>query len=69
MTFGERDKGEPAGTLSFTRAVLPTLYITPARAMWDARNISRRVFALIYCESWNIYEVSNGRGRLLFDDS
>ena len=69
MTFGEWDKGEPAGTLSFSRAVLPTLYITPARAMWDARNISRRVFVLIYCESWNIYEVSNGRGRLLFDDS
>lgn len=69
FTFGGYDKGEPAGTLNFSRAVLPTMYITPASVMWDTRNISRRTFVIIYCESWNIYDIRNGRGTLMFDDS
>lgn len=69
MSFGGYDNGVPCGTLSFSRAVLPTLYIVPARAMYDMRNISRRTFVLIYAETWNVYEIQNGKERLLFDDS
>jgi hypothetical protein len=69
ITFGDYDYNVPSGTLSFSRAVLPTLYINPAQIMYDIRNISRKTFVLIYCESWNVYEIANAKGRLLFDES
>lgn len=69
LTFGGFDYEVPAGTLSFTRAVLPTLYLTLASLPFDTRNISRKTFALVYAESWNVFAVENGKGRMLFDDS
>lgn len=69
VSFGGFDYNTPAGTLSFTRAVLPTLYLVLASTMYDPRTISRKVYAIVYAESWNIYEIGGGRGRLMFDDS
>lgn len=69
LTFGGFDYEIPAGSLSFTRAVVPTLYLTLAALPFDTRNISRKTFALVYAESWNVFAVENGKGRMLFDDS
>lgn len=69
ITFGGFDYEVPAGTLSFTRAVLPTLYLTLNSLPFDTRNISRKTFALVYAESWNVFSAENGKGRMLFDDS
>lgn len=67
ITFNGYDSPDPSGTLSFTRAVLPTLYVIPSPTMYDIRNISRRTFTYIYAEGWNLYEVKNGKGNLAFD--
>jgi hypothetical protein len=69
LTFGGYDSEAPVGTLHFTRAVLPTLYLTLAPIPFDRRNISRKTFALLYAESWNVFEVQYGRGKMMFDDS
>ena len=69
ITFGGYDGGEPAGTINFTRAVDSILYLTLAPIAYDPRIVSRKTYALLYAESWNIYEISNGNGRCMFDDS
>lgn len=69
ISFGGFDSGEPAGTLNLTRAVLPTMYLTLAPTAYDVRNISRKASALLYAESWNIFEIQGGKGKMLFDDS
>jgi hypothetical protein len=69
ITFGGYDVGVPAGTLNFSRATTPNLYVTLNSIPYDPRNISRETHALLYSESWNVYEVRNGRGRLVFDES
>jgi len=69
MTFGGYDYEMPLGTLSFTRAVLPVLYITLAGIGLDPRTRSRLAYALLYTESWNVWEIRNGSGAMKFEDS
>ena len=69
LSFGGFDGVRPAGTVNFTRASLPTLYVTLNATPYDRRNISRKVYALLYGESWNVFEVCNGVGKMMFDDS
>ena len=69
LTFGGYDFGVPAGTLQFTRAVTPVLYLTLNAVPYDIRNISRKTYALLYAESWNVFEIVDGRGKMMFDDS
>jgi hypothetical protein len=69
LTFGGFDAAVPAGTLNFTRASLPVLYVTLNATPYDRRNISRKVYALLYGEAWNVFEVCNGAGKMMFDDS
>lgn len=69
LTFGGFDYNVPSGTISFTRAVLPTLYFVLGSTAYDPRTISRKAFAIVYAESWNVYEITRTKGALLFDDS
>jgi len=69
LTFGGFDYSSPIGTLNFTRAVLPVLHITLAPVALDTRTRSRQAYALLYTESWNIWEIRNDAGRMAFDDS
>jgi hypothetical protein len=69
LTFGGFDSSAPAGTLNFTRASLPVLYVVLNSVPYDPRIISRRAFALLYAESWNVFEICNGVGKMMFDDS
>ena len=69
ITFGGYDSTDPMGTINFTRAVDSILYLTLGSIEYDPRNISRKTYALLYAESWNIYEIANGKGKLMFDDS
>jgi hypothetical protein len=69
LTFGGFDVATPAGTLNFTRASLPVLYVTLNATPYDRRNISRKTYGLLYGESWNVFEVCNGVGKMMFDDS
>jgi hypothetical protein len=69
ITLGGYDSDAPMGTLNFSRAVDTTLFLTLAAIDYDERTISRKSFALLYAETWNVYEISSGKGRLMFDDS
>ncbi len=69
ITFGGYDPKAPIGTLNFTRASLPVLYITLNGVPYDIRNTSRKTYAIVYAESWNIFEVRDGVGKMKFDDS
>jgi len=69
LSFGGFDSQHPAGTLNLTRASLPVLYVTLNGIPYDERNTSRRTFALLYAETWNVFEVKNGEGKMMFDDS
>ena len=54
------------GSVNFTTADRPTLYFqlnnVPVQALSGQRKVELRVFM----EGWNVYEVEQGRGRLLF---
>jgi hypothetical protein len=69
LSLGGFDSAQPAGTLNLTRAVLPVLYVTLNGVPYDERNTSRQTFALLYAETWNVFEVQNGEGYMKFDDS
>jgi hypothetical protein len=69
ITFGGYDVGEPAGTLNLTRAVLPTMYLNLAATAYDPRTISRKAVALLYAETWNVFEIAGGKGKMMFDDT
>lgn len=69
ISFGGFESTVPCGTVSFTRAVLPTLYLVLGSTTYDPRTISRAAIVEVFADSWNLYEVGGGRGRLMFDDS
>ena len=69
ITFGGYDVGEPAGTLNLTRAVLPTMFLNLAATAYDPRTISRKAVALLYAETWNVFEIAGGKGKMMFDDT
>ena len=69
ITFGTFDTTQPAGTLQFTRAVLPVLYPILAPIPMDPRNNSRKTFMMTYGEAWNMFEISGGKGKMMFDDT
>ena len=69
ITFGGFDSTNPAGTLQFTRAVLPVLYPILGPIPADPRNGSRKAYMMTYGEAWNIFEISGGKGMMMFDDT
>jgi len=70
ITFGgAMHSNMPCGTLSLTRASQPNLHIILNNIPYDPRNISRAAKAILYVETWNIYEIGNDVGKLMFDES
>ena len=57
---------EPEGTVNFTTADRPTLHIQLANVTKNTGLAARKTEFRVYVESWNMYEVVNGRGRLGF---
>jgi hypothetical protein len=56
----------PNGSVNFTTADRPTLYIQLANIVRNVYLGQRKAEMRVYVESWNVYEVMNGRGRLMF---
>ena len=56
----------PNGSINFTTADRPTLYFqlnnVPNQTISGQRKVELRVFM----EGWNVYEIQQGRGRMLF---
>ncbi len=57
---------QPEGTVNFTTADRPTLYIELANITMNYMLTQRKSEMRVFTEAWNTYEVNQGRGRLLF---
>jgi hypothetical protein len=54
------------GSVNFTTADRPTLYIELANINLNPHLLQRKSEMRVFTEGWNVYEVKEGRGRLLF---
>ena len=70
LTFGlkETEQYRPLGTLNLSRSLEATLYVDLAAVSADPRSNSRKAFIIVYSESWNIFEIRDGQGKVLFAD-
>jgi hypothetical protein len=57
---------QPEGTVNFTTADRPTLFLELANIRGNDINQKRNSEFRVFTESWNVYDVREGRGRLLF---
>ena len=57
---------QPEGTVNFTTADRPTLYIELANVTYNTMLAQRKSEMRVFTEGWNVYEVRDGRGRLMF---
>ena len=56
----------PEGTVNFTTADRPTMHIQLANIASNVYLAGRKAEMRVYVDSWNVYLVGNGRGRLQF---
>jgi hypothetical protein len=68
IAFGNLEDYQPSGTLNMTRAVQPLLYLTLNRIAYDYRSGSRKTYCIVYAETYNIFEIENGIGKVLIDE-
>jgi hypothetical protein len=57
---------QPEGTVNFTTADRPTIYLELANIRGDPLDGKRKSEFRVFTEGWNVYDVREGRGRLLF---
>lgn len=57
---------QPEGTVNFTTADRPTLYLELANVRPDALLGQRKSEFRVFTEGWDVYDVREGRGRLMF---
>jgi hypothetical protein len=57
---------QPEGTVNFTTADRPTLYLELANIRSNPLIAQRKSEFRVFIEGWNVYDVREGRGRLLF---
>jgi hypothetical protein len=65
---GENDSNQPMGTFNLSRSNTQVLYATLAPISIEPRLNSRKAYIIIYAESWNLYEIKDGKGGLKFAD-
>jgi hypothetical protein len=70
LTFGPKEKEQyrPLGTFNLSRTLQATLYVDLAAIAIDPRLKSRKSFVIVYGESWNIFEIKDGKGKVMFAD-
>lgn len=68
IAFGNLEDYQPSGTLNITRAVQPLLFVTLNRIAYDYRSNSRKTYCIVYAETYNIFEIENGIGKVLIDE-
>jgi hypothetical protein len=57
---------QPEGTVNFTSADRPTLYIELANINTNAALGQRKAEMRLFTEGWNVYVVKEGRGKSMF---
>jgi hypothetical protein len=57
---------QPEGTVNFTTADRPTLYLELANILQNPWLAQRRSEFRVFTEGWDVYDITKGRGRMLF---
>jgi hypothetical protein len=57
---------QPEGTVNFSTADRPTLYVELANITANPYLTQRKSEMRVYTEGWAVYEIKEGRGRMLF---
>ena len=65
---GDSYQRQPTGTVNFTTAYRPTLIIDLKNVPVDPECGGRLTFLQVCGEGWGVYEIKEGRGRLMFLD-
>jgi len=68
MAFGPADRTLPIGTFNMSRTMEAVLYADLAAVAADPRTDSRKAYISVYAEAWNLFEIKDGRGLVLFAD-
>jgi hypothetical protein len=68
MTFGPEDISRPMGTLNMSRTDASVLYMSLDAIASDPRTNTRKTYVYIYGEAWNICEIKDGKGKIIFAD-
>lgn len=68
FTFGGFDAPQPYGTLNFSRAVQPDLWVQFGPIAIDWRTRSREIVLITYMETYEIWEIVRGRGMVLLNE-
>jgi hypothetical protein len=68
LAFGPGDRGIPLGTFNMSRTLDPVLYVDLAPIAADPRTGSRKSYVSVYAEAWNLFEIKDGKGKVLFAD-
>ncbi len=63
FVFGGKESPQPAGTLNFTRANIPLLWILFGPVSIDSRTQSRDLVVITYLETFEILECEDGKGK------
>jgi hypothetical protein len=68
LPFGGKDREQPAGTLNFTRATQPELWVRLGSIPVDMRSRNRKTFMTVYAESWRLWEMHDSKGMIVVDE-
>jgi hypothetical protein len=68
LTFGPAETTKPLGTFNMSRTQDAVLYVELAPIAIDPRLNSRKSYIYVFAEAWNVFEIKNGRGKMLFAD-
>ena len=68
LTFGPSETTKPLGTFNMSRTLDTLLYLELAPIARDSRLNNRKTNVYIFAEAWNVFEIKNGKGKMLFAD-
>jgi hypothetical protein len=68
LALGSAETTKPLGTFNMSRTQNGILYINLAAIATDPRLNSRQSTVYVFGEAWNIFEIKDGRGKMLFAD-
>ena len=68
LALGPAETTKPLGTFNMSRTQDAILYAELAPIAIDSRLNNRKSYIYVFAEAWNVFEIRNGRGKMLFAD-
>jgi hypothetical protein len=68
LTFGSAENSRPVGTFNMSRTLGTILYVDLDAIAVDPRTQSRKSYIYVFGEAWNVFEIRDGRPKVIFAD-